>query len=71
MEHKLCWMCKEEWGPYKQGPWAHCHHSEPEIKPKPLCWCDEPTFCYVLVGENTLKAEFCPVCGKKREEWGK
>lgn len=76
MEHKLCWRCKEyllnKYGPnFYKTPSDHCHHPEPQEKPKPLCWCDTPTFCYVLVGEHTVKAEFCPVCKKPREGWGK
>ncbi len=75
-EHRTCWSCCE-WLINKYGekayspPWRHCHHSEPQEKPKEKCWCDEPTFCYVLVGEQPIRAEFCPGCGKKREEWGK
>ncbi len=48
-----------------------CHHEDPEEKPKERCWCDEPTFAYVLAGEKSIKAEFCPVCGKVQKEWGK
>ncbi len=48
-----------------------CVHRGLEERPNPPCWCDEPTFCYVLAGEKTIKAEFCPVCQKPREEWGK
>ena len=73
----LCWECREwlvkKFGEqYYKAPSNHCHYDDgPEEKPKPFCWCDKPTFRYVLAGEHSFKAEFCPVCSKKREEWGK
>ena len=76
---KLCFECREYWKKHfnredcwpMSNPSLHCHHSEPQEKQKESCWCSKPTFCYVLVGEQTLKAQFCPVCKKPSEEWGK
>lgn len=87
MEQQLCEGCAELCRRFMPEivkhphPWLHCHHNEGVItlhnflsldeKPKEKCWCDEPTFCYVIAGEKTIKAEFCPVCGKVQKEWGK
>jgi len=56
----LCWKCKEYWRKlFDKGSWPstnpslHCHHDEPEEKPKEKCWCEE-----------TSNPKHCPICGK-------
>lgn len=52
---------------------SHCHHLEPEEKPK--CWCetewDERTGNFFTKGTNVFETRNCPECGKlltKKEE---
>ena len=77
----LCWMCREKmyshfspeyWKKFlADHPSIHCHHEEPEEKPKKKCWCDYPEDSRdVEVSLTTMewqiyKPEYCPGCGKK------
>ena len=80
-EQKLCKKCCQwvvlNYGPnYYTPPYTHCHHDEPEEKPKVKCWCEEPTFSVVVVLSREKKTtmarvNFCPICGKPRKDWGK
>jgi len=74
---KLCKECQdwinhpEKRSHYNWTPMDHCHHSEPEEKPKEKCWCErnldffwrykQPTELG-FVGFNPV---FCPECGRK------
>ncbi len=71
----LCWKCREnltwaEKSSFCEGKtWWHCHHVEPENKPK--CWCEkyhyEPNFANDLrVGNHPIR--YCIECGKKLED---
>ncbi len=81
MEPKFCWKCREyleqKYGPnFYMAPSNHCHHPEPEEKPKVPCWCDKPSFKYVQVfgrgiDIDLVEPQFCPVCGRAKKEWGK
>jgi hypothetical protein len=77
MSQELCWKCKEEWGPYGQETWAHCHH-EPKEKPKCACDCtqfrDMKVFAHEInTGDqwNLGPSVFCPKCGRKLCLWNK
>lgn len=80
MEQKMCWKCREflqnKFGErYYLSPSNHCHHPELEEKPKEPCWCDEPTLKIVTILDRVIndvvEIQFCPVCGKRKKEWGK
>lgn len=72
----LCWKCKDY---YKEIipsiPWIHCHHDEPEVKPKEPKRCDacEEGFdstkgCYAYMkqgGQIHMRIIFCPECGRQ------
>jgi hypothetical protein len=67
----LCWKCTEFADKYSFS-WQlkslfHCHHDEPEEKPKEKCWCEDryknpirftDRFGYIM-------PNFCFQCGKK------
>ena len=70
----LCWKCLKVWErKYEEGrgtvlepyPWIHCHHDEPEEKPK--CWCQNKIikngYIYDVNGE-IITFHFCPICGR-------
>jgi hypothetical protein len=76
---KLCWKCRD-WLNNVHGytdmnvldPVRHCHHPEPEEKPKEKCWCDKLGFEFKLSTHRRVEIEglsveisFCPQCGKK------
>jgi len=75
-EQKLCWRCREylekKYGAnFYMAPSNHCHHSDPEQKPKEKCWCDDPAFQSIYLGGELREIHFCPICGKLRKDWGK
>jgi hypothetical protein len=72
-KQKLCWRYREWFGTYYYvAPSNHCHHDEPEEKPKEKCWCDEPTFQMItILPDKFIEVQFCPICGKPRKDWGK
>jgi hypothetical protein len=67
----LCWKCGEnlknvEGYDLRQiVKHLHCHHNEPEEKPKEKCWCHDfaflNSFKYPVVIEDF---KYCPKCGK-------
>ena len=64
---KLCWRCKEDIARGCQLLQFHCHHEEPEEKPK--CWCekidaDRFSGWSVEFQSTTCKLKFCPQCGR-------
>ena len=76
----LCWKCREYFqnkygSSYYQPPSSHCHHDEPEEKPKEKCICetiDSPFIIECKILRNGLpyligNAKFCPKCSKKLE----
>jgi hypothetical protein len=75
-EQKLCKKCCQwvvlNYGPnYYTPPYAHCHHPDPEERPKGKCWCDDPSFQRIYLGGELREIHFCPLCGKPRKNWGK
>ena len=76
MSQKLCWKCRRYFGAYSMSELTshlHCHHPEPEEKPK--CWCEEEhqqTMKIRFLDERGNSEywgipKFCPECGKKLE----
>ena len=79
MSQKLCWKCRKNYGicvPFN----SHCHHEEPEEKPK--CWCELEGEKRLQVHDYTIDkwnlgyyqmrvveiAQYCPYCGKRIKE---
>jgi len=73
----LCMKCRMKFDSYwndEKYPYIHCHHDEPEEKPKSNCWCKYPfekrNNWNVSVKDKeglpcpTWKIIYCPVCGK-------
>ena len=74
MSQKLCWKCRRYFGAYSMSELTshlHCHHPEPEEKPK--CWCELSNHSASIQGYygdepmRYFKRFYCPVCGKKLE----
>ena len=75
----LCWKCRKRWYDEVIFPWDHCHHPEPEVKPK--CWCELEGEKRMQVQDYTVDkwnlghyqmrvvdiAQYCPYCGKRLE----
>ena len=69
----LCWKCRKGWYDEVTFPWAHCHHTEPEVV-KPKCWCEREgekrmqVHDYIINGHYQMRgveiAQYCPYCGK-------
>ena len=82
MSQKICWKCREYFGAYSMRELVnhlHCHHPEPEEKPK--CWWCRDWLAFTkeskgfpiyevmkkLIGLNEEAPE-CPICGRKHKE---
>jgi hypothetical protein len=76
---KLCWKCREKWygmwvsckPPDEYSCWVHCHHPEPEEKPKEKCWCEEYHWLSIsgwkmgMRDRETMTLTECPFCHRK------